>query len=276
MSAAFNMLYDHNYCEAQISEGTELFRCVGADTFQLKPRFFHAPFDIPQVMAPTRFTELGVPALYLTNSLIAGYLESRTNTIDEFQAVKFRNRIRLTMLDLDYTVGNSADPVEGLKQQRMGILYPLYAACFVIYEGNDKNPQEYVLPGFLLHWLRNGKGLTFQGILYPSTKTVSPGYSKRFYNLVMPPLERSVRGWCPYLKDLVFEMSEVCSWPVHQEAIEAYFTLNYPAMGDINEDISTIEWPNGSPPVNYADTEPGHMEFYMRCEPAMAVKPIDF
>lgn len=276
MGGAFNMLYNHDYCEAQIDEGTEFYRCVGSDKLEGKSRFFHAAFELPHFLGPTRFTQIGLPALYLTNCLVAGYLESRTASLDDFQAVKLRNRIRLTMLDLDYTLGDSSDELEGLKQQRMGILYPLYAACFVIYEGTDRNPQEYLLPGFLLQWLRTGRGLTYQGIYYPSTKTASAGFTRRFYNLVMPPRDRLAQGWCPYLKDFVFEMSEVCRWKTHQIEIETYFAANYPALGSINDDVTTIEWPTSSTPQDYADTEPGRMEFFMRYEPDMAVKPIDF
>jgi hypothetical protein len=269
----FTMYMPQSYV-TQIPENTIFYRCIGSDTEELQSRFFHAPFEIPEKVDDTRFSIPGIPSLYLANSLSGGYLECRAKTMNRFQAAKFENKIPLAMLNLDYHLGDISGVEDELEHQRIGSLYPLFAACFSVYEDDDKNPQEYMVPQLVTNWLREGK--IFDGILYSSTKTASLNYKEHFYNLVLPPKVIADSGHCIWLRDTAFNMSDICYWNRHHGDILTFFTTDYPNIGFINKAVETIEWPEGSAAIAYQDTDPGQMEFFMRNHVSMIVKTIKF
>lgn len=259
---------------ADLPKDAVYYRCAGYDTIIPKDWFFHLPFDKRQLSRPGRFSLDGVPSLYLANSLSSGYLECRAASMAHFQAAKFQNKIALKLLNLDYHLEPlTSDEIE-LNHQRLGVLYPFYAACFTIYADGSNFIEEYTLSTMVTQWVKQ-RGI-FDGILYPSTKTPPPNFSDRFINLVFPPKTDAASGHCTYLKDKVFHMSDGCAWMRDQAAIGTYFAANFPAVGVINPDVNTIEWPAGSGPSRYEETEIGQMEFFMHHHDDMMAKTIDF
>ena len=260
---------------ANLPKGAEYFRCVQSRAAEPKSRFFHTPFHMREKVRHSRFSLDGVPSLYLANSLSSGYLECRAPGMDHFQAAKFKSNLDLKLLNLDYHLGLVTTPEDGFNHQRLGVLYPFYAACFTIYSDGSNFPEEYILSMMVASWVKH-RGV-FDGILYPSTKTASVNFNHRFINLVFPPKLSTRRGYCTYLKDKVFDMSEVCTWTKDQAEIEAYFTANYPASGAIiNPDVITIEWPVGNGATPYDETNIGQMEYFMHHHDDMLTKTIDF
>jgi len=115
---------------------------TASTTLYPKSYFFHVR---PKV-AVTRFAPAGVPALYLANSVIGGYIETRASQLDSFQWIRFHSRMPLSFLDLDY---NKPDPLlratdlDEYEQQLQikGLIYPLLLCCTALKEGLTLPPK---------------------------------------------------------------------------------------------------------------------------------------
>lgn len=251
-------------------EPNHFFRAKNTDaTCPIKPKeyFFHAPFELSSKVGSTRFSPNGFPCMYLANCLIVNYLELRSMNLDTFQVAKLETRIPLNLVNLDYT-----SPSVELKQtnskvfqsiiQQKGLLFPLHLSCFTMYNEEDKKVGEYIIPQFFLEWLRDTSS-QFDGIQYPSTRINSDKFKRHFYNVVLPPKNIKKEGFCDYLKGVLFNMSEVCSWRHYKEEIQEFFYKNFSSTNGINVNVSHVEWPLGGDSTQYENTELGQMEFYL-------------
>ena len=225
-------------------------------------RLFHAPFEYSTKVGCGRFSYQGVPFLYLSTNIITSYLETQTNSLNFFQAAKFNNKIPLTVLDFEYRiptlVGSTVQYEQNL--QRLALLLPLLISCFATVNEKDIAPDEYIIPQTLCEWMRNTN--IFDGIQYPSTK-INGNFKKDFYCIVIPPqtFPKDGKGYCTYLRDNLFHMSQVCSWEHHQVEINTHFTSTFTAGIQINSQVETLEW--NSKVLEYEMTEIGQMEYYL-------------
>lgn len=268
MEGASIFVNNHPGAVHLINKNDIFYRCKYSDQPALKPitYFFHTPFELRHKVKSTRFSFNGFPSLYLTNSIVVGYKETRAISMDNFQGVKFQSLYPLSFLDLDYTRPSSnlklSNPtLYDLQLQIKGMIFPLLFCCYCIQNDPDAAaPQEYIIPQFLVRWVQENNRL-YSGIKYPSTRINGLNYEGEFYNLIVPPIEIKDEGVCDKLKNRL-HMSDVCSGSIHKLEIEDFFVTEYPKFGSINDSVKKIDWIAGS--ELYELTEVGKMEFYIK------------
>lgn len=246
--------------------GMSLYRAKNDNVIKPQDHFFHGPFQLSPYIGATRYAFAGQPTLYLANSIVVAYLETRTTDISTFQAVRLVNKIPLSLLNFDFTSPpkelKSLNPIEYEKQVTIkALLYPLYLTCYTI--NSDETavaPLEYLIPQLFNHWLREYR-FSLDGIRFSSTKVHSDKYQNKFYNIIIPPKQFPITGHCPFLKN-IFEMSDVCAWTRDESAINQYFSSSF--KGDmINEDVIQVESSTGDA-VKYCNCDLGRMEYFMK------------
>jgi hypothetical protein len=243
---------------------------------QDKTRFFHTPYELSGKVSGTRFSPPGIPALYLANSLVVGYLEVRATSITTFQGVRFKPNSQLSFLDIDFNkpdivLKTTKPDLYNEQMQIKGLLFPLLLACYTIQEGNGVVvPPEYIIPQFLTKWVRDNNRLT-QGIKYSSTKISKPPFSGTFYNLIIPTINVKEEGYCDELKKL-FQMSDVCSGELHKADFDTTYNAEFFLGMNINPMIDKVELDNVI--SEYNATELGKMEFFLNRK--LSVNKISF
>jgi RES domain len=246
-----------------------LFRSKFFDsTFLRTPDyFFHTPFHLNDKIKSTRFSPSGIPSLYLSNSLVLGYLETNANTLDTFQAVKFQANFE-TFLDLDFTkpdIKLKATDKKAYEEQLQikALLFPLLLGCYTFKKDPDAAaPQEYIVPQLLTRWISEVNKL-YLGIRYPTTKinALNKNFNGRFYNYVIPVRQYENEGFCKVLKNKL-KISPVCSNIIHNSQINDYYNNEFSQKGFVNSEVKTIEWKNAQ--ETYDTSEIGKMEFFLR------------
>jgi hypothetical protein len=237
------------------------------DKKMLKPQdwFFHAPFEKSDYVNSTRFAIPGYPAIYLANSVVGCYRELGCKELEGFQAVKYQAATSLPFLNLDYNqpaIGlKTTNPSEyDMQLQAKGIIYPLLLCCNTQRMEDKPAPSEYIIPQFLLRWIKRSGGLLY-GIKYPSTRFLTPPNEGTFYNIVIPPVVDCDRGHCEKLKKLL-KLSQPCGITQHLVDAENYFAARHVTSNPINENVQKVEWEGAV--SEYEKIELGKMEFYLR------------
>jgi hypothetical protein len=261
---------------AFIKPDDHLYRCkFDKDAGPLKGQnfFFHTPFELNHLVTGTRFAGPGCPAVYLANSVIGGYVETRASALKGFQGVRFKTKMPLSFLNLDYNMPSLElkhhKPADyDLQLQLKGLLYPLLFCCYSQQNTSSAiAAQEYLIPQFLLKWVqKNNKFIS--GIRYPSTRIDNPHFDGVFYNLVLPPIKREDVGICPELRAL-FQMSDVVGAELHKIDIDRLYATTFPVAGSVNPAIISIEWKGLL--EGYNTSEIGKMEFFLKSNPVFDI-----
>jgi len=269
MEKAGMFMFSYDDAIKHIRSKDIFYRCkFDPDNGPLKSQefFFHTPFEKNNLVAGTRFAAPGYPALYLANSVIGGYIETRATTLYGFQGVKIRPTELMSFINLDYNapdIGLRATKPEeyDLQLQIKGLIYPFLFCCY----SQQNTPsaaaaQEYIIPQFLLKWVRD-TNRSISGIRYPSTRIDNPHYHGTFYNLIIPPIVVEDSGICPELRKK-FQMSEVAGYTQNEAEIRAFYLMEFSKSGIVNPDITSIDWK--SLLEMYNTSEIGQMEFYLK------------
>lgn len=194
----------------------------------LRPDLFHIPFEKRNLVAPQRFSVIGVPMLYLGSTVYVCWEELGRPPLHELWASAFRIREpnKARVLNLAYRPGYFAELLElaGNPGSRSDIaalsvagavVWPLLASCTfqVAEEGAFK--VEHVVPQLLMSWLAETE--EYIGVRYFSTHVRTPAAMFASINFVFPSRDISQTGHCTKLAGL-FEMTEPVSW-AYAEAI---------------------------------------------------------
>ena len=191
-----------------IEKDKSYFRARKIDSAKVSPAnlmaqnyFFHCPFDKVRYVKSTRFASLGSPVLYLSNSVIGAYLETKSTSLENLQVVKFEFSKTIRCLSFLYSNPTKDLPINKYSElySLKGLLFPLLAACYTKnIDGTAPAPEEYIIPQILSRWNRFENDI--DGIKYESTKVNSKNYKKMFYNFIVPPKTTPNTGYCPKLK----------------------------------------------------------------------------
>jgi hypothetical protein len=253
-----------------INRNNVLYRSKFFDTTDLKNQdyFFHTPFHLNDKVKSTRFSSSGIPSLYLSNSLVLGYLETKADSLNKFQSVKFQTKMSETFLDLDFTRPDATLKKNDISKfeeqlQTKALLFPLLFACYTLNKANDSAaPQEYIIPQMLTKWISESNKL-YAGIRYPTTKIGAKNlnYEGKFYNYILPVIQYENEGFCPVLKNKL-NISDVCSNFIHNIEILDFYKKEFNNYVKVNNEINSIEW--GTTKFNYDISDIGKMEFYLK------------
>ncbi len=253
-----------------IKRSDVLYRSKFFETTDLKNQdyFFHTPFHLNDKVKSTRFSSSGIPSLYLSNSVVLGYLETKADSLNKFQSVKFQTKLSETFLDLDFTRPDTSLKINDINKfeeqlQTKALLFPLLFACYTLNNSSDSAaPQEYIVPQMLTKWISESNKL-YAGIRYPTTKINSKNlnYEGKFYNFILPVIQYENEGFCPILKNKL-NISKVCSNLIHNHEILEYYNSDFPNFGKVNDEINSIEWETTK--SIYDTSEIGKMEFYIK------------
>lgn len=203
-------LYEH------ISENENFYRTrPSADKRLKRPDLFHNPYQNRNIVATSRYSIPGLPALYLGNSVYVCWEEYDRRNINQLYFSRFSNQKKLKVIkiyrldDLQKDLG----PVHPLLQNtyllRYMALFPLFIACSVRTKEAGTFKPEYIIPQLLLQYITQDEEV--DGIMFPSTKV---DYTKidgvGAYNYVFPVKKTAKAGFC---SDLVtnFQMTEPTS-----------------------------------------------------------------
>lgn len=191
-----------------------LFRITEISDNEKKPvmrgRLFHLPFELQDRAESMRFSEAGVPSLYLGTSSYCCWKElgSKPHTrlwISRYELAKGQT---LRILDLGYTPSNISELIRPYylhnytKTTEMiisyAILWPLLNACLTPKDELADKP-EYVIPQILLGYVT--KSPRFDGIRYFSSKIEnSAEVFRNGMNYVIPTKTiGKIEGYCPKL-----------------------------------------------------------------------------
>ena len=167
-----------NYLQLEIGERETLYRCVDFKEGEIPESCGHVPFNLRHLASRGRFNLLGIPCLYLSNSLDCAQSESG--------AVKGRKRRwrgvflpQRTLYFANFTIPQS-DSVESMSEfDKFSFLitYPLRLLCLTKTRYEDVPfTEEYLFSQLFFHVLfyDSSDGFPkFDGICYSSTKALS-------------------------------------------------------------------------------------------------------
>lgn len=244
------------------------YRCKFNVAASLSPKeyFFHTPFQLSHKVKSTRFSSNGIPSMYLTNTMIVGYKETKAPSLSYFQGVKIQSKIPQSFFSLDYTSPSVALKTTNKEHydyllQVKGMSYPLMLCCYSQQnDGTAAAPDEYIIPQLLVRWVK-ANNMLYAGIKYPSTRIDNPNFVGAFYNLIVYPKKITDVGYCEELKQS-FLISDVCCAINHQSEIDDFYKSSFGKFGQINPDVTAIDWLTKK--VDYNLNEVGKMEFYLK------------
>lgn len=160
---------------------------------------FHIPFEKRRLVAPQRFSILGLPCLYTARSLYVCWEELRRPPLNSVHVCALRPHRLTRVLQLS---GDLRDP-------RSRVFYPLAAACSVRTHEDSAFRPEHVVPQLLLQWFSQESDL--DGIVYVSTHVSHRNDPHLSQNVVFPVRHVATTGFCRHLSSL-FEITEPMSW----------------------------------------------------------------
>lgn len=198
---------------------------------------FHNPFENRGIVATSRYSIPGLPALYLGDSTYVCWEELNQQDYRNLFFSKFRNDEPLKVVKIqrlpDFINQLETRNVDHFERMtylsRYLSLFPLTIACCIRTKENSGHfKPEYVIPQFLLQYVTDKDKKDAAGIMYPSAKV---NYHQiqdvAAYNYVFPIKDPQPWGYC---SDLVnsFSLTDPTS-------LELENLANFDARRGLNE-----------------------------------------
>jgi RES domain len=198
-----------NTVVATLPATTRFYRArVSNGTHFQRTDLFHTPFEKRHLVATSRYSIPGLPALYLGSSVYVCWEEFNRIPLRDLYISQFRSYRDLRVIkiqrmeDLLATLrATTPDAVHSTTTLllRYLLLLPLSIACSIKtreLEGSFK--PEYIIPQLLLQHITTTKDV--DGIMFPSTKVDYNGiYQVPAYNYVFPVKHSNSSGFCRQL-----------------------------------------------------------------------------
>ncbi|WP_321991488.1 hypothetical protein [Marispirochaeta aestuarii] len=204
-----------------------------------KKEIFHTPISLRRKINSQRYSVPGLPCLYLSSSVYTCWAEMNKPNIQDLHVSRYVlddlaivNILNFTMIDpkrlfyrdkIHEFRGDNQMYIERIEPQFLIdaiILWPLLFVCSL--KGSDKSDfykPEYIIPQFLLQWIRTNHDL--KGIAYFSTdldtKNIDPFYC---INYVFP-VESDASEICTYLSN-IFKLTDPYRCDVIENTVSAY------------------------------------------------------
>lgn len=196
-----------------------------------KREMFHMPFSKRGQIVSQRFSISGYPSLYLGDSVYVCWKELGCPPIETIQLVRLESTKPLHLLELSPTPGGGGHESVSYFQV---MTWPLtVACCHRVAQSTDSFKPEYIIPQFLLQWIRDKK--LFDGIRYKSNHLETEHYETtgRLNNIVLPAQNNFMYDYCTDLASK-FNITSTFTMPAYN------FTMGGFNMQAILRDIKTI------------------------------------
>lgn len=241
-----------------------------------KKEIFHTPISLRRKINTQRYSVSGLPCLYLSSSVYTCWTEMNKPKINDLHVSRFIfddlaivNILNFTMIDpkrlfykdhIHLYQGDDMMYIERIDPKLLIdalILWPLLFVCSLRgSEINDFYKPEYIVPQFLLQWVR--KNANLKGIAYFSTdtnpKNVDPYYS---INYVFP-VDDAENEICSYLSS-IFKLTD----PYRCDVIENIFS----GVRSVSPDFSHRKFQDkkySGLEIHYENTKYGKIERYLQ------------
>lgn len=242
-----------------------------------KGELFHVPFEKRFFIKTQRYSILGFPTLYLSNSLYVAWEEMKRPNSNLIKAVRLVNTRKIECLDLTssrYSVNYEWKPQPNVASSKEKndvysmMVWPIIAACsFKVRNTNADFKPEYIIPQLMLQYVsRNGE---IKGIKFSSTHIDlnNPNIKGDFYNVAIPVKDNHEKGYCSILKS-DFNSTEVLSFEIkqfseNQNNLPILFLNSEGKYENVNSDIQQIELIMNKP-ILYSHSSFGSLELSLR------------
>lgn len=245
-----------------------------------KSQMFHLPFSKKELSTTQRFSNPGLPCLYLSNSIYVSWEELNRPPINEVYVSRFQQEnFSLNILDISLTpkqvefyyeatkdaIKDDADCYDKSVFRYLNI-WPLSFICSLIVDNENASfKQEYIFPQFLLQWVTSEKDV--DGIKYSSVKSNS--LNKEDYtvyvNYVFPPKKIEQADFCTQLTQS-FKLTEPVSFETLNVTDPNSIFMNKKWIDNLKYkvmiDVNSLELIKGYKML-YTDTIFGKMEMFL-------------
>jgi hypothetical protein len=189
-------------------------REINDKSIPTKEEMFHIPFEMRHKVQDYRYSNHGIPSIYLGQSIYDCYIELNSPSLDDFWVSLFAfshiNLIDLTLSSKFYDISVLIDYVKKDEEKYYAnldrfvddvLLWPLIMACSIPCKyPEDSFQQEYIIPQILYQFCSEFN--KFIGIKYMSTKTKYVNQHIHQYamvNYALPAHDVRRSGYCPKL-----------------------------------------------------------------------------
>jgi hypothetical protein len=266
-----------NTTVATLPASTKFYRARISDGMRFSRQdLFHTPFEKRHLVATSRYSIPGLPALYLGSSIYVCWEEFERCPLRDLFISQFRSerdlrvikiqRMEDLLANLRVATPDAANSTTTILLRYL-MLLPLAIACSIkTRESKGSFKPEYIIPQLLLQYVTTNKEV--DGIMFPSTK-VDYDHIKQVpaYNYAFPVKKSDSNGFCEQLMQ-DFLLTEPTTTEL--ETMLTYGTL--PALsldryGNIPGEISLVQGVF----VPYQHTAFGRLEEILLSRPALGV-----
>ncbi len=235
---------------------------------------FHIPFEKRQLVGSQRYSIPGLPSLYLGSSLWISWEELGRPDFSLLHASRFEGSGHLRVLDFGWSTSlaknlsgfagsENAMELFGKFTEGQAIIWPLIAACSLVrrHPGTPFAP-EYIIPHFVLQWVRKEKDL--DGIRYFSTRVARmDNAANRAFNYVFPVRQKAPEGICGELRQS-FALTPPISWAMLQSWKPRNMSPHVPSAPGAIDFAENM-------PIRYTDTDFFTLEDKLEYVPASTI-----
>ncbi|MCY8328871.1 RES domain-containing protein [Bacillus spizizenii] len=194
-----------------------------------KDDMFHIPFEKRGIIRTNRFSIPGFPCLYLGSSSLVCWEElGRPDLNTTYTSVFHLEDEDIKILDLSVSPKELADNLKKFfeitfrrkiyKFNAYFMTWILISACLIrVKKQKDIFKPEYIIPQFLLEWVKQPESSEYWGICYLSSKINRQTIEnyKLYKNYAIPVRQRKDSGHCSLLGE-TFQISDPVAWETFQ------------------------------------------------------------
>ena len=207
-----------------MQEGISLYKMREAETYtqytkETYNEMYHVPFELRHKICGARYSVVGLPVFYLSESVYGCWEEIKRKDLDYSNAALFKPTKTLKFVDMSLPNAN-----QSITEKRVKELPLILASRLKVRHLESINPPEYIIPQLVMNCIIQTRGNFYEGhntlvgVKYESIHNnerdlLFTDRQRRnvFINYAIPPFESKDNGICPVIKDL-FKFWANTSW----------------------------------------------------------------
>lgn len=198
-----------------VKKGISLYKMRGAETYtqytkETYNEMYHVPFEFRYKICGARYSVVGLPVFYLSESIYGCWEEIKRKNLDYSNVALFKPTKTLKFVDMTLPNENHS-----ITEKRVKELPLILASRLKVRHVESINPPEYIIPQLIMNCIIQtrehiyGGTNTLVGVKYESIHNNKRDllFSNRlrknlFVNYAIPPFESKDSGICPVIEDL--------------------------------------------------------------------------
>jgi len=198
-----------------VKKGISLYKMREAETYtqytkETTNEMYHVPFELRYKICGARYSVVGLPVFYLSESVYGCWEEIKRKDLDYSNAALFKPTKTLKFVDMTLPKENYS-----ITEKRVKELPLILASRLKVRHVESINPPEYIIPQLIMNCIIQTRGHVYEGsntlvgVKYESIHNNKRDllFSNRqrknvFINYAIPPFESKDRGICPVIEDL--------------------------------------------------------------------------